>query len=106
MSIHSYTKCWLHFIWNTKNHERIIKNEAALKISKYLYSYAEEHSIYMAINYVNMEHVHILLDLPSSKTIEDMAKLLKGSSSFWINKERIINNKFSWGRGYGAFSVS
>jgi N-acetyl-anhydromuramyl-L-alanine amidase AmpD len=32
--------------------------------------------------------------------------LLKGESSHWINSENLINPKFSWQRGYGAFSIS
>jgi hypothetical protein len=31
---------------------------------------------------------------------------LKGSSSHYINQNRLISTKFYWGRGYGAFSVS
>jgi hypothetical protein len=31
---------------------------------------------------------------------------LKGGFSFWINENNLVNGKFSWGRGYGAFSVS
>jgi hypothetical protein len=32
--------------------------------------------------------------------------LFKGASSYFINSEKLLRNKFSWGRGYGAFSVS
>lgn len=60
----------------------------------------------MEINFVNADHVHALIDLPTNLSAEDCIKLLKGSSSFYINKNRIIANKFSWGKGYGAFSVS
>jgi REP element-mobilizing transposase RayT len=60
----------------------------------------------MRINYCNPEHVHALIDLPTSKSIEDVMKLLKGSSSHWINENRLLRGRFSWGRGYGAFSVS
>ena len=60
----------------------------------------------MKINYVNAEHVHALIDLPTKYSIEDTMKLLKGASSHWVNQEHIIAAKFSWGRGYGAFSVS
>jgi putative transposase len=60
----------------------------------------------MKINYVNADHAHALIDLPTNLCIEDCAKLLKGSSSHYINQNRIINTKFFWGRGYGAFSVS
>ncbi|MDQ2976729.1 MAG: transposase [Acidobacteriota bacterium] len=60
----------------------------------------------MKINYVNPEHVHTLIDLPTNKSIEEVVKLLKGSSSHWINENRLLRGRFGWGRGYGAFSVS
>jgi putative transposase len=53
----------------------------------------------MKINYVNADHVHVLVELPTSLSVE-------GSSSHWINANNMIRGKFAWGRGYGAFSVS
>jgi putative transposase len=60
----------------------------------------------MKINYVNADHVHALIDLPTNLSIEDVAQLLKGASSHWINSNDRLHRKFAWGRGYGAFSVS
>jgi len=60
----------------------------------------------MKINYVNPDHVHALIDLPTRLSIEELVQLLKGSSSHWINANDVIKEKFAWGRGYGAFSVS
>ena len=39
-------------------------------------------------------------------SIEQVVHLLKGSSSHWINQNRLCRGNFAWGRGYGAFSVS
>ena len=60
----------------------------------------------MKINYFNVDHTHALIDLPTNKTIEEVIHLFKGSSSHWINENRLIKGRFAWGRGYGAFSVS
>ena len=60
----------------------------------------------MRINYVNPDHVHVLVDLPTSLAIEEMMHLLKGASSHWINENNLLPCKFGWGRGYGIFSVS
>ena len=106
MSTHSYSRCWLYLIWATLNRERSLKKSAAIKLSGFLYEYSQSKDIYMKINYVNAEHVHALIDLPTKYSIEDTMKLLKGASSHWVNQEHIIAAKFSWGRGYGAFSVS
>src|SRR5207253_9545492 len=62
--------------------------------------------IYMKINYFNSDHTHALIDLPTNQTIEHVIQLLKGSSSHWINQNRLVRGRFAWGRGYGAFSVS
>jgi len=84
----------------------MLTTPAAAKASRYLTEYAVEKNIYMKINYFNPEHVHTLVDLPTNKSIEEVVQLLKGSSSHWINKNRLLRGRFSWGRGYGAFSVS
>jgi REP element-mobilizing transposase RayT len=60
----------------------------------------------MKINYVNADHVHLLVDLPTRLSIEEMMHLLKGASSHWINQSNLLTCKFAWGRGYGVFSVS
>ncbi len=106
MSQHSFNKIWIHFIWETPGKQKILPKDARRKISGFLYDYCREKNIYMKINYVNADHAHAVVDLPTNSSVEDCIKLLKGSSSFFINKNRIVNNKFSWGKGYGAFSVS
>ena len=44
----------------------------------------------MKINYVNPEHVHGLVDLPTNLAIEDMMQLFKGASSHWINQSKLV----------------
>jgi len=106
MSTHSYNKIWLHLIWETLDKQKILPKPARLKLSEFLYSYSKEKGIFMKTNFVNADHVHALIDLPTNISVEECIKLLKGSSSHYINTNRIINSKFSWGRGYGSFSVS
>jgi len=106
MSLHSYSKIWLHLIWETHNREKLLFTETAKKVLEFLFNYCIEKNIFMKINYVNPEHVHSVIDLPTNINVEDSVKLLKGSSSHYINQERLIPGKFSWGRGYAVFSVS
>jgi REP element-mobilizing transposase RayT len=89
MSTHSYSRCWLHLIWETLRREPMLDKRAAVKASANLSEYSYEKGIYMKINYVNPEHTHALIDLPTNLTIEDVIKLLKGSSSHWINEQRL-----------------
>jgi len=93
-------------IWGTLDREKLLNKIAAARVSRYLAEYAEKEGIYMKINYVNADHVHALVDLPTALSIEKAMQLLKGSSSHWVNSKNLITGKFAWGRGYGAFSVS
>ncbi len=106
MSVHSYSRCWLHLIWGTLNREKLLQRKAAAQVSRYLTEYAQTKSFYMKINYVNADHVHALVDLPTGFSVEELMQLLKGSSSHWINANNLLSGKFAWARGYGAFSVS
>lgn len=106
MSLHSYSRCWLHLTWATLRRQRLLPKPAGLKVSEFLFDYARTKGIYMKANYVNPYHAHAVIDLPTNYSIEEVLKLLKGASSHWINANRLVAGKFAWGRGYGAFSVS
>jgi len=106
MSVHSYSRCWLHLVWGTLNREKLLSEASAARVSRYLAKYAKSKDIYMKISYVNADHVHVLVDLSTRLSIEELVQCLKGSSSHWINANNLISGKFAWGRGYGAFSVS
>ena len=81
MSTHAYSRCWLHLIWGTLKREGMFAPPTAAKVSGFLADYAKKNGIYMKINFVNTEHVHALIDLPTNMTIEQVVKLLKGASS-------------------------
>jgi REP element-mobilizing transposase RayT len=52
------------------------------------------------------DHIHCLFLLNPTKTINDVIKQVKGSSSHYINQQNLISQKFSWQTGYAAYSVS
>jgi putative transposase len=96
----------LHLVWATLERRPLLAKPAAAKLSAHLHDYAKDKGIYMKINFVNPDHVHALIDLPTNLAIEDMMQLFKGSSSHWVNEQNLVTGKFGWGRGYGVFSVS
>ena len=106
MSTHSYNKVWLHLIWGTHGHQKIIPKPVQPQIAQKLFEIAQEKQFYLRSCHVHSNHVHTLIDLPTNLSIEQVSKLLKGISSHWINSENILNHKFHWGKGYGVFSIS
>jgi len=96
MSLHSYSRCWVHLIWGTLNRQRLLNRKATAGLSRYLGEYADQQGMYMKINFVNLDHVHALIDLPTALSVEKVVQLLKGSSSHWVNSNDIVTGKFAW----------
>ncbi len=51
-------------------------------------------------------HVHCLFSLNPQRSVAEVIKHVKGSSSHFVNFENLVSEKFSWQKGYLAFSVS
>jgi REP element-mobilizing transposase RayT len=54
----------------------------------------------------HFEHVHCLVALNQEQTIAKVVQLIKGESSFWINKTGLCKEKFEWQDDYFAVSAS
>ncbi len=67
---------------------------------------AQEKQIHVDFINGHVDHVHILLSLNSDQTIAKTVQLIKGESSFWINKNNMCSEKFEWQDDYFAVSVS
>src|SRR3990172_1007081 len=104
--LHSYTRIIVHLIWATKNRQKLISKAARPRIEDHIRYYAKENEILLDSINVQVEHVHGLIYLLSNQQVDQVAKLLKGESSHWINENNLLPQRFSWQRGYGAFSVS
>ena len=104
--LHSYNKILVHLVWATKNRERLLTKDVRPPVHDHIAQYAKESKITLEALNVQIDHVHALISLLSNQKVEDIVKLLKGESSHWINEKNMIQPKFSWQRGFGAFSVS
>lgn len=65
-----------------------------------------EKSIFLQAINGYTEHIHCLISLGREQTIAKVAQLIKGESSFWINKNMLTDIPFMWQDDYFAVSVS
>ena len=104
--LHSFVRNYLHITWAVKERLNVFQSNSKIQLKDLLIEKSNEmKSSILAIN-VQPEHIHLLVDLPSNLCLSDFVQKIKGSSSHWLNEQRLIQGKFSWQRGYGAFSVS
>jgi REP element-mobilizing transposase RayT len=52
------------------------------------------------------DHIHLITRFKSEPSVAAMIKTFKAKSSKWINEKPGRVNRFSWQRGYAAFTVS
>jgi len=102
---HSFTKILVHLIWRTKNGQRIIFSEKAIKIRNIIIEHCNKNGIILEGINIQPEHIHALIEMQSDKTVKDIVKSIKGASSHYINEKDLFKVPFSWQRGYGAFSI-
>lgn len=103
---HSFNKIWIHAIWSTKERIPFIHFNAEQKIYQLIMEQFLELDCPLKIINGMPDHIHCLFLLNPQKSIADVIKQVKGSSSHFINQNNLIEEKFSWQTGYAAYSVS
>jgi REP element-mobilizing transposase RayT len=103
---HSFNKIWIHAIWATKDRKPLIQLNVENQIYQFISDQLREQDCPVRIINGMPDHIHCLFLLSPQKTISDVVKQIKGSSSHFINQQELIPEKFSWQTGYAAYSVS
>ena len=52
------------------------------------------------------DHVHLLFGLRPEEALSHLIMELKKETTNWINGRKFVRGRFSWQKGYGAFSYS
>jgi len=103
---HSFNKIWIHAIWATKERMPILHPSIEQQVYQFLTHQLRELSCPVRIINGMPDHIHCLFLLNPQKSIADVIKQIKGSSSHYVNQQNLIPEKFAWQTGYAAFSVS
>lgn len=103
---HSFGKIWIHSVWSTKERASLIEPSKEHVIYDMLKDEFQDQGCFVKIINGMPDHVHSLFLLNLKKSVSDIIKQVKGSSSHEINGQNIIRYKFSWQTGFAAYSVS
>lgn len=102
----SYIRMWMHLVFSTKNREPLLPKEIRYKIQDHIIENCKEKSIYLQAINGDIDHLHCLISLGREQSISKVTQLIKGESSFWINKHQLTIAPFMWQDDYFAVSVS
>jgi len=97
---------WVHFVWTTKDRERMLTESIRSRVFDHIRENARAKNIFIGALNGWVEHAHCLVSVGSGQNLDEIMRLLKGESSYWINKNRLCVGKFHWQGEYFAVSVS
>jgi REP element-mobilizing transposase RayT len=102
----SYVKIWIHSVWGTKNREPLLSKEIRKDLFRHIKENGKEKDIYIDSINGHLDHVHCLMALNADLTIAKAMQLIKGESTFWANKNKLVKPKLEWADEYFAVSIS
>ena len=99
-----------HLVWIPKYRKKILHGKIKAKVEECLRFCAEVNDWEIQEMNIQLNHVHLMIQIPPSIRVCDVAQALKGSSSRIVRKElpvevrRMLRGPSFWADGY--FSVT
>ena len=101
-----FIKIWIHTVWATKDRQPYLLKEIRQQVFQHILENSRAKGIH--VDHINghTDHIHCLVSMDADQNIATIMNLLKGESSFWINRNILTKTKFGWQDEYFAVSVS
>jgi len=102
----TYTQIHIQAVFAVRNRDSVIRKAWKNDLCKYITGIITHYEHKLLQIECMPDHVHVFYGMRPHQSISDLLKEVKGSSSRWINKNRLARGHFSWQEGFGAFSYS
>jgi len=103
----SHQQLLYHLVFSTKGRTPLLRNDRFRDtVWRYMAGITHNlmgHALRIGGYY---DHAHLLVRIPAKIAVADFTRQLKSSTSKQINEENLIQLRFHWQDGYGAFTVS
>jgi REP element-mobilizing transposase RayT len=101
----TYTQLYIHVVFAVKRRACVISKSWRDELFQYITGIiTNKGQKLMIVNGVE-DHIHILLGIKPDCNLSDLVRDIKANSSRWINEKKLVQGKFEWQNGFGAFSV-
>ena len=102
----TYSQLNIHCVFAVKRRENFITENFRNDLHRYMSGILRNDHVYPLAVGGWLDHVHIFFELYPNLRISDILRLVKATSSKWINDNKLCKQKFNWQEGYGTFSYS
>ena len=103
----TYSQIYIQVIFATKGRENKIRSEFREEIEKYITGIFTNKGQKIIAIYLNPDHIHIFFSYKNLMIgIPELMKVVKIESTNFINDKKMVQGRFCWQLGYGAFSYA
>lgn len=97
---------YLHIVWGTWDRLPLITPDIERRLHRNIESEAQKMKCTVLALNGTLDHVHLVASFPTTITIADLVKQVKGVSSHFVNETLQPETQFKWQGGYAALTVS
>lgn len=102
----SFINVYVHFVWATKNRYPYLNSpELRTMLWKHIKENGDAKGIFIDFVGGYEDHCHCLVSMKGDQTIQQIARLIKGESSHWINMHQLTREHFVWQSEFYAIAV-
>lgn len=102
----TFNQIYIQVVFAVKGRENLIANKWKEELHKYIAGIIKGKDQKSIIVNGMPDHIHAFIGLRPAMAISDLVRDIKNNSSNFINDRKLVNGKFAWQDGYGAFSYS
>jgi putative transposase len=102
----AHTNVIIHAVWGTLDRKPVLTSSIRSSIFQHIRANLESKKFFVHGVNGHVDHVHCLFTLNVDTSVAKALQLIKGESSFWINRNKLTENHFAWAEEYYASSVS
>jgi putative transposase len=98
---HAIWHCQYHMVWTPKYRFRILEGEVKQEVEHCLRAFAEQQKVEIIELNVQIDHVHLISNIPPKVSISDMLGIWKGRTAIRVfNRFRHLKKKPYWGNHF------
>lgn len=102
----TYSQIYIQIVFAVRGRENLIAKPWGEDLHKYISGIITQKGHKSIIVNGVSDHVHIFIGFNPSLSLSNLVRDIKNNSSNFINEKKFVRKKFSWQKGYGAFSYS
>ena len=99
---HSKHRLMYHLVWIPKYRKRILTNKLKVRVEELIRECADVNKWEVHELNVQVDHVHLLLQISTNVSLGKVVQIIKGGSSKVIRKEFPELKEFLWGDSFWA----